>query len=289
MQAQWLLVFWAVAVGRADSDTARPALRGYNPWGWPKPWPSAPQRPGESPSLGCDPRAEIDEAVDRLRASRRFVREEYCDGVRIEMVQHEADYVGIHLLSAGKRLPSVEQVEAVTRTHQFSDIYGVNDVSAGSRYCRPGTPTDRGSLSVNLLPCSTPLDVVANAIMDVAQNILPGISIPLAIGVYIPKPRCEENDEHCGPIPYHKTRKPPRAGARRAAVVFDAEVEDFGRTPGTACAHDGDCIVVGCGNQCVSFPFMWIEGTCPGLGRLEHSLCGCVYGLCSWYDELPLR
>jgi hypothetical protein len=237
--------------------------------------------------LGCDARLEIEKAVERLRSNPRFVRE-YC-GVPVNRVDSSDDGVGVKVVSTGRRMPTVEQVERFRKSFRLSRLYGVIDVGVGTDDCRHSTPPRHGVFSITLLPCSSALDSVAEAVIAAAQRELPSLAVALWIGVPIPKARCNEDDANCRAIPYRRTARALSADeTRRKVVMLDPVDETNGRAPGWACVHDGDCVVAGCGNECVSWPFGWFDGTCPSYGALKRAYCGCVDGLCNWFTEAPL-
>ncbi len=92
-------------------------------------------------------------------------------------------------------------------------------------------------------------------------------------------PRCTAEDPSCVPIPYEGHPRYDAGGARRAGPL---------RTHGGgSCAHDGECVVGGCGNHCMHWTFGGAhEGaTCEGYDLPERTFCGCVEGACGWFTQ----
>jgi hypothetical protein len=95
-----------------------------------------------------------------------------------------------------------------------------------------------------------------------------------------PGPRCAPDDPACEPIPYEaacveKTHYDPKG--ERVPVG----VHGYG-SPG-ACRYDGECIVGGCGNQCVSTSSVVGAATCEGYAHWQEVFCGCVQTKCVWF------
>jgi hypothetical protein len=93
-----------------------------------------------------------------------------------------------------------------------------------------------------------------------------------------PGPRCAADDPACGPVPYEaacveKTDYDPK---QRRKIVRARS----GRGP---CDHDGDCLVGGCGNECVPSTEIANEGTCEEQIGWDNVYCGCVEKACVWF------
>jgi hypothetical protein len=103
------------------------------------------------------------------------------------------------------------------------------------------------------------------------------------VQVVPPGPRCAASDPACGPLPYDAAcaeqlgYRPGRA--RKPVGRYAAEAP----ATGEACGHDGECMVAGCGNECVSTREPSGAGTCPYYTALKPALCGCVEGRCTWF------
>lgn len=88
-------------------------------------------------------------------------------------------------------------------------------------------------------------------------------------------PRCTPDNDLCLPDPYEGCVGFDPEGARRPS--------DLGTSRG-ACAHDGECIVGGCGNDCVAWTLTG-PGTCEDYTRDEPTFCGCVESRCQWFTQ----
>ena len=92
------------------------------------------------------------------------------------------------------------------------------------------------------------------------------------------EPRCAAGDPECLPVPYGD-------GDPDDAPLWCEPRTPVGRPiPGGACAHDGDCLIDGCGNTCVAWTEAGRAGFCPGLPWLDGAYCGCVRGQCHWFE-----
>ncbi|MFO0712204.1 MAG: hypothetical protein U0353_20305 [Sandaracinus sp.] len=91
-------------------------------------------------------------------------------------------------------------------------------------------------------------------------------------------PRCAPSDPRCQPLAYEGGDYDP-ARARHAGPLATHSAG--------ACDHDGDCMVMGCGNHCLSWQYGGAhEGaTCEGYVFGEPVFCGCVEGACAWFTQ----
>lgn len=91
-------------------------------------------------------------------------------------------------------------------------------------------------------------------------------------------PRCEASDPACVPPSYEGGTYDPSRGRRAGPLASHSA---------GACTHDGECMVMGCGNHCVS----WDHGganaaaTCEGYAFDQPIFCGCVEGSCAWFTQ----
>jgi len=54
----------------------------------------------------------------------------------------------------------------------------------------------------------------------------------------------------------------------------------------SACRHDGECNLTGCGNVCVSYRVGPMETNCIGYEWLDRAqFCGCVAGTCAFFKQ----
>lgn len=94
-------------------------------------------------------------------------------------------------------------------------------------------------------------------------------------------PRCSAGDPACVPLPYEGDPSFDPAGPRHTGRLAEHSAG--------ACAHDGECVVGGCGNDCV----LWEYGganesaTCEGYVFSDPApmFCGCVEGGCAWFTQ----
>jgi hypothetical protein len=141
--------------------------------------------------------------------------------------------------------------------------------------------------------CSVPVE---EAIAAVAEQV---DATPLAratVGIHIDLigaagPRCAAGDDACGPEPYEGTLADSGYDCHDDRVLVTDEwpglAASFAAYTGGACRHDGECVVAGCGNHCVSWDTRIEVGTCEGYTELEDApaLCGCVEGACAWFVD----
>lgn len=88
-------------------------------------------------------------------------------------------------------------------------------------------------------------------------------------------PRCTPDNPLCLPRPYE--------GCHAFAVDGPRRPSELGTSAG-ACEHDGECMISGCGNDCVR----WDQtgaGTCEGYLPERPTFCGCVSGACQWFTQ----
>ena len=86
-------------------------------------------------------------------------------------------------------------------------------------------------------------------------------------------PRCERSVE-CGPEPYHAA-----IGAKLRATRTSIEPAK----DDTRCAHDGECLITGCGDRCDHWTNTGRAGTCKYRDDLKETFCGCVEQQCAWF------
>jgi len=94
----------------------------------------------------------------------------------------------------------------------------------------------------------------------------------------IPQPRCDANtDETCVPLPYNSE-------FGKYDPDLDRYIVDEKRS-GDTCEQDGECVIAGCGNDCVSYIHYDIVGTCEYRTTLDYAFCGCVQNECVWFTQ----
>ena len=91
-------------------------------------------------------------------------------------------------------------------------------------------------------------------------------------------PRCKPEASPCWP-----------ERAARALVKYDPESL---RCPlssgvaGSACEHDGDCVITRCGSSCSAWSEAAPGETCAESGpEPPASFCGCIAGGCTWFNQ----
>lgn len=111
----------------------------------------------------------------------------------------------------------------------------------------------------------------------------------LALGDIEPKPRCASSDPGCGPMPIRGNSesvcyRPSQERERLPASTGGGEARYLDRR--SACTHDGECNVNGCGNLCTSFRAGSVESNCIGYDWLDEAqFCGCIEGQCSFFKQ----
>lgn len=163
----------------------------------------------------------------------------------------------------------------------------------GTGLCCTGS-TNQACLSLTVATNTSTVWDVAHALDAILVNE------PLCLGIVaeVPgpaRPRCQPGPE-CTAIPVCPpgqsdplccTVPPFDENAGRAptlgpgAPAWDLELP---QAPGE-CAHDGDCVLNGCGNHCNAYSAPSFVATCPCYGALKSSFCGCVGGECRWYEQ----
>jgi len=104
-------------------------------------------------------------------------------------------------------------------------------------------------------------------------------------------PRCEPTDPACGPVP---ARKRDAVAAHQTACVAgrvllgaDADADEAARGRGRTCAHDGECLVVGCARECLRWDqtesLTWCDLVYEPSPKQPPTYCGCVAGRCDWF------
>lgn len=98
------------------------------------------------------------------------------------------------------------------------------------------------------------------------------------------RPRCAPPDRDCIPVPYSGGGEYDPDDDR--TPIAEAFGERFARLSWGDCAHDGECVIAGCGNQCAP----WTRtgpGTCEAYTNMEEApaFCGCVEGTCTWFVQ----
>jgi hypothetical protein len=117
-------------------------------------------------------------------------------------------------------------------------------------------------------------------------EVMAGVPADVTIGVSVRTeglvgPPCAPPERDCVPVPYEDAEYDPEGDRTPVAEAIDPLL---GRLSAGHCAHDGECIRAGCGNQCVTWT-MAGPGTCEGYTNMDDALCGCVDGTCTWFVQ----
>jgi hypothetical protein len=162
------------------------------------------------------------------------------------------------------------------RTALFS-IPGADSAGIGGCRCEP----DKPALGVMLWVKENTVTPAAVAEQVAAHVARAGGEPAACVAVTIlsaPGPRCAAGDPACEPVPYD------------AACVERTDYDPKGKRtlvsarPGRGpCTHDGECVVGGCGNECVPSSEVGGEGTCESRLGWENVYCGCLEQKCVWF------
>jgi len=123
-------------------------------------------------------------------------------------------------------------------------------------------------------------------LVNALGEVLAGVPAEVTVGVSVRTeglvgPRCAPPERDCVPVPYESAEYDPDGDRTPVADAID---EDLAGLSHGACAHDGECMRAGCGNQCVPWT-MSGPGTCEGYTNMDDALCGCVNGTCTWFVQ----
>ena len=216
-------------------------------------------------------------------AARSPTRAPEDDATRAEIEAAGGHYepCGRHYILSRAGRPMTDDERRALNLSLFGALHdvAVETSGIGGISCSPVGPREVGLVTTvrenSLAPAAiwhTLVDLAARAHADDAA-----LAAEIEI-VSAPGPRCGADDPACGPQPYWDAcpeRPDPHPRATRHVVQGGSG----------ACARDGECIIGGCGNQCVSTNEIPRVGTCELRGNLGHALCGCVAGRCAWFRE----
>lgn len=175
---------------------------------------------------------------------------------------------------AGERAPSPEEVHASLDALRSQP--GLRLVNYGG-YCGDGARTCL-VLAGNL--CELRVEDALRALRDaIAASRLAGMRLEVAVELGGSLgPRCQPGDRDCQPIAYQGGTY-DRLGSRIPGA--------FASHSAGACDHDGECMVMGCGNHCLLWEYGGAnEGaTCEGYSFPRPIFCGCAEGECQWFTQ----
>ncbi|MGZ5967602.1 MAG: hypothetical protein ACXWP4_08035 [Polyangiales bacterium] len=185
----------------------------------------------------------------------------------------------------GKREATDAEKMALLESHR-KEIHAIKGVeSSGFGVCCDNGPPG-GCLRVGIGLCTVSLDELAakfegwvndSGLADANVNML--VELQGCTG-----PRCTGVGKPCGPEVYsHETLA--KAGYRCDAPRI--QLQTARTLSWGTCAHDGECVAAGCGNQCVPWTSGHMIGTCEGYLEMESApaYCGCVTGSCAWFVQ----
>lgn len=207
---------------------------------------------------------------------------EHCVQVdaHVEGLTHTACGERGHLFAhEGTRTPTPDEQVKLLEAHR-KEIHAFPGVhSSGYGVCCDGGPKAT-CIRVSLDLCTTNPAEVARAFAawvpkDAQMYMM--VELSGATG-----PQCDGKKGPCGPTPY--------TGVTLAKAGYRCDERRDPIAPKLAwgtCAHDGECSVAGCGNQCVPWTESNLIGTCEAYSRMEDApaFCGCVRGECSWFVQ----
>jgi hypothetical protein len=157
----------------------------------------------------------------------------------------------------------------------YADLPGRESAGLGGVRCAPSAKPALGvQLDVDDTG-ATPVEIARR----LARLTPTGVAARVQVTIRSPPgPRCAAGDPACGPLPYDaaclaKTDYDPR-GTRRIVRTGGGER--------ARCAHDGECVISGCGNECVATSEILRGGTCQGYDWPDV-YCGCVQNSCNWF------
>jgi hypothetical protein len=200
-------------------------------------------------------------------------------GVQLSMCKDGSSF---HFVLGNGKPASDQQEDSFGQAH-IPEFFAINGIVAagGTGLCCIEDKADPGTFCMpfSLRLCTTPLPAFIDKLRaiqahdDRVSNRALRVSVELQ---GLTGPRCEGEASDCGPVPYDADRAP--------AVPETRVPVDPLPTDGPACAHDGDCVVNGCGNECDHWTLGGAAGTCPYLTKLADAYCGCVDERCAWFQ-----
>jgi hypothetical protein len=233
------------------------------------PWVLDPARPesgaaGWSAAVCADGPGSFHDAADRARRSAYFIH----DGTRaISESELRAVQEAVRGLGIGNGLGGCCSPNVAGQTHVSCLKFWVEEV------CR--------------LPLSRIVQTVDEALRHLEIDDV-RVGLDVTVGGMV-GPRCEAIDPGCGPLSSREWEWGPdvHRSSRGGCVAGRVRVaEPNALTPGAACAHDGECLVAGCGETCLRWDQPLGPSSCEDRGRLEEppvTYCGCVSGRCDWF------
>lgn len=220
-------------------------------------------------ALHCDADARVADALTQLGS---FEHQAACAS-RVHM-----------LLGPGTEEPTEEEHKLFVTEHlRFAQA--MDGVRFTSPVCCAPVATAGGCLTLYVDRCSGPaLDAVAKQATRWAKGLDMGhkrFRVIVNIGGH--EARCDASDPTCAPLPYDKAEYEPGVAREIIRQSHEPPIERM-PTRDSPCEHDGDCGPVCHDCQSRVEP---IGDVCSQeyRGQLEHALCGCIGGHCSWFSQ----
>jgi hypothetical protein len=141
------------------------------------------------------------------------------------------------------------------------------------------SPSARRALGITLEvreARTTPAQIAQHLVALAPEGAIARVQVTI---ISAPGPRCAPDDPACEPLPYdaacvEKTDYDPK-GKRTLVRV--------GGGTNLPCAHDGECMISGCGNECVPTSDIPRSGTCQDYSTWQNVYCGCLQNTCAWF------
>lgn len=221
--------------------------------------------PTPRPFIGRQPTRAPDDAATAAAVAATGARYEVCSGGTRFLIEHPG----------ARALTEAELLEL--RTGLYVSSPGSESAGIGGVACPLAKPALGVQLSMREHTATPAMIAERIAALTARAGGDPAAHVQVTI-VSAPGPRCAADDPACGPVPYD------------AACVERTSYDPKGKRtlvrarPGHGpCAHDGDCHVGGCGNECVPGSGFSHAGTCEGYGGWENVYCGCLETKCVWF------
>jgi hypothetical protein len=154
---------------------------------------------------------------------------------------------------------------------------GMESAGIGGVRCR--SPSSRPSLGITLQvreQSAAPVQIARQLATLAPDGSTARVEVTI---ISAPGPRCAADDPACEPLPYQaacveKTAYNPKA---------TRSIVRAGGGSNLSCAHDGECVIGGCGNDCVPTSDVPRPGTCQLYTHWQNVYCGCLQNTCAWF------
>jgi len=194
-------------------------------------------------------------------------------GARYEVCPNRRSYI---VVREGKRELTESEALAIRTAFFMGDG---QSASLGGCDCAETKPP-RLCIVVSLREnAATPADIARRLVTSAIDTRTKDATARVQVSILsVPRPRCAVGDPACGPVPYDAECVEKTSYSAKAARHI------VGPGASGQCAHDGDCRVAGCGNECVPGTALPENGiACDEHTELERAYCGCVNTACAWF------